>query len=79
LFFENSLFSNLHYYLCKDNANREQYKPNLFGFIAEMQLILCKDNANREQYKPNLFGFIAEMQLILCKDNCFLLNSKNVY
>ena len=52
-----------------------QYKPNLFGFIAEMQLILCKDNANRMQYKPNLFGFIAEVQpiLFLCKDkdkNC---------
>ena len=37
--------------LCKDSANRRQYKPNLFGFIAEMPPILCKDSANRRQYK----------------------------
>ena len=36
-----------------------QYKPNLFGFIAEMQLILCKDNANREENEMNSIHFLS--------------------
>ncbi len=36
-----------------------QYKPNLFGFIAEMQLILCKDNANREENEMNPIHFLS--------------------
>lgn len=50
--------------LCKDSANREENKMNIFIFYPEMQPILSKDSANRIQYKANLLDFIVEMQPI---------------
>ncbi|MDD7440274.1 hypothetical protein [Prevotellamassilia timonensis] len=44
--------------LCKDSANREQYKTSLLVFIAEVPPVLLKDSANREQYKTSLLVFI---------------------
>src|SRR5574344_1066957 len=58
--------------LCKDTANRIQYKikNDFFIFIVEMQPILSKDTANRIQYKikNDFFIFIVDMQPILSKD-----------
>ena len=65
------------FYVCKDSANREQYKMNSFIFIAEMPPILYKDSANREKNEMNVFIFIAEMPPILYKDSANREQYKN--
>ena len=47
---------------CKDNANQEQYKPNLFGFIAKMQLILLQ-RYTKLVYNENKLCFSSFSQL----------------
>ena len=59
--------------LCKDNANRRQYKASLLVFIVEVPLILLKDNANLRQYKASLLVFIVEVSLVLLKDSIVFL------
>src|SRR5574344_209263 len=68
-FFQYDIKEKITFLLCKDNANREQNKTNVFVFYAEAPLGLSKDNANREQNKTNVFVFYAEVPLILFKDN----------
>ena len=47
--------------MCKDSANRRQYKINPFIFIVEVPPILLKDSANRIHYKITPFIFIVEV------------------